>query len=299
MKSGSGGQRTAGAAHHRGFSDHHDIGPVAAMLFRLADSSHITIQFPMNTIERHQVIINKLKKEGQVKVLNLCDELKVSSVTIRKDLKFLEDKGLLFRAHGGATLNNPYTIDRPVNEKEKIHLGEKMRIGAAAARLIQPNDSILIASGTTVQALAKNIHPQEGLTVITSALNVALELIHHPEIEVVQLGGLLRKSSSSVTGPYAKNILADFSCSKLFLGADGIDLDFGITTANVMEAHLNREMIRVSQKTIVLADSTKFGRRGFGKICGFEDIDEIITDKGISEYTARTLEEMGIKVTIV
>lgn len=253
----------------------------------------------MNTIERHQVIINKIKKEGQVKVLNLCKDLKVSSVTIRKDLKFLEDKGLLFRSHGGATLHNPYTIDRPVNEKEKIHLAEKMRIGAAAARLLQPNDSILIASGTTVQAFARNIQPRQNLTVITSALNVALELIHHPEIEVVQLGGLLRKSSSSVTGPYAKNILADFSCSKLFLGVDGIDLDFGLTTANVMEAHLNREMIRVSQKTIVLADSTKFGRRGFGKICEFEDIDEIITDKGISDYTAKTLEEMGIKVTIV
>src|SRR5690606_25749830 len=146
---------------------------------------------------------------------------------------------------------------------------------------------------------AKNIQPRQNLTVITSALNVALELIHHPEIEVVQLGGLLRKSSSSVTGPYAMNILADFSCSKLFLGADGIDLDYGITTANVMEAHLNREMIKGSQKTIVLADSTKFGRRGFGKICGFEEIDEIITDKGISDYNARTLEEMGIKLTVV
>lgn len=253
----------------------------------------------MNTLERHQVIINKIKQEGQVKVLSLCKELKVSSVTVRKDLKFLEEKGLLFRVHGGAALDNPYTIDRPVNEKEKIHLAEKMRIGAAAAKLLQPNDSILIASGTTVQALARNIKPGMALTVITSALNVALELIHHPEIEVVQLGGLLRKSSSSVTGPYAKNILSDFSCSKLFLGVDGIDLDFGLTTANVMEALLNREMIKVSQKTIVVADSTKFGRRGFGKICDFEAIDEIITDKGVSAYTAKTLEEMGIKVTIV
>lgn len=253
----------------------------------------------MNTIERHQIIINKIKQEGHVKVVNLCEDLKVSSVTIRKDLKFLEDKGLLFRAHGGATLQNPYIIDRPVDEKEKLHLTEKMRIGAAAAKLLLPNDSILIASGTTVQALAKSIQPTGNLTVITSALHVALALIHHPGIEVVQLGGILRKSSSSVTGPYAENILGDFSCSKLFLGVDGIDLEFGLTTANVMEAHLNREMIKVSQKTIILADSTKFGRRGFGKICQFEDIDEIITDKGISDFTLKTLEEMGIKVTVV
>jgi DeoR family transcriptional regulator of aga operon len=253
----------------------------------------------MNTIDRHQIIISKIKQEGRVNSVTLCEELKVSSVTIRKDLKLLEEKGFLFRTHGGATLQNPYIIDRPVDEKEKLHLAEKMRIGVAAAKLLQTDDSILIASGTTVQALAKSIQPKGSLTVITSALNVALELIHHPGIEVVQLGGMLRKSSSSVTGPYAEHILGDFSCSKLFLGVDGIDLEFGLTTANVMEAHLNREMIKVSQKTIVLADSTKFGRRGFGKICEFEDIDEIITDKGISDFTLKALEEMGIKVTVV
>ncbi|NDK57004.1 transcriptional repressor AgaR [Pontibacter fetidus] len=249
--------------------------------------------------ERHQQILNKLKQEGQVNVLELCEKMSVSSVTIRKDLKLLEDKGLLFRTHGGATANNPYTIDRSVNEKEKIQASEKMRIGAAAASLLQPNDSILIASGTTVLALARNIQPKASLTVITPSLNIALELNRHPEIEVMQLGGVLRKSSSSVTGPYAESILADFSCSKLFLGVDGIDLDFGLTTTNVTEAHLNRQMIKVSQKTIVLADSTKFGKRGFGKICGFEDIDQIITDSGISDYTVKALEGMGIKVTIV
>ncbi|MBC5775536.1 DeoR/GlpR transcriptional regulator [Pontibacter sp. KCTC 32443] len=249
--------------------------------------------------ERHQQILSKLKQEGQVNVLDLCEKLSVSSVTIRKDLKLLEDKGLLFRTHGGATANNPYTTDRSVNEKEKIQASEKMRIGAAAASLLHPNDSILIASGTTVLALARNIPATNNLTVITPSLNIALELNRHPEIEVMQLGGVLRKSSSSVTGPYAESILADFSCSKLFLGVDGIDLDFGLTTTNVMEAHLNRQMIKVSQKTIVLADSTKFGKRGFGKICGFEYIDQIITDSGVSEYNVKALEGMGIKVTIV
>ncbi len=107
-----------------------------------------------NLTERHQHIITKLKEEGNVKVLNLCKELKVSSVTIRKDLKLLEDKELLFRTHGGGTVSNPYTIDRSVNEKEKIRSVEKASIGSAAASLIQPNDCILIASGTTVLSLA-------------------------------------------------------------------------------------------------------------------------------------------------
>lgn len=253
----------------------------------------------MTLTQRHQLIIDRLKKEGSVKVVDLCTELNVSSVTIRKDLKLLEDKDLLFRTHGGGTLSNPYTVDRSVNEKEKIKSGEKSDIGAAAASLIQPNDCILIASGTTVLSLAKNLRPKGNLTVITAALNVAIELINHPEIEVIQLGGMLRKSSSSVTGAYAENILSDFSCSKLFLGVDGIDVEFGLTTTNMMEAQLNRKMISAAQKTIVLADSSKFGKRGFGKICGLEDIEQIITDSGISEHMAETLTAMGIEVTIV
>ncbi|RZL69185.1 MAG: DeoR/GlpR transcriptional regulator, partial [Pedobacter sp.] len=201
--------------------------------------------------------------------------------------------------HGGATINNPYTVDRPVNEKEKIQSTEKNKIGLAAVSLLNENDSIVIASGTTVFYFAKNIPSGTTLTVVTSALNVALELMREPSIEVIQLGGLLRKSSSSVMGSYAEQVLGDFFFNKLFLGVDGIDLDYGLTTTNAMEAHLNRKMIGASQKTIVLADSTKFGKRGFGKICGLEEIDHIITDKGISEQIVKHLESLGVTVTIV
>ena len=254
----------------------------------------------MSTLtERHQHIISKLKKEGMVKVVDLCQELNVSSVTIRKDLKMLEDRELLYRTHGGGTVSNPYTVDRPVNEKAMIHSGEKSGIGEAAARLIEPNDCILIASGTTVHSLAKNIQAKGTLTVITAALNVAMELYQQSNIEVVQLPGMIRKSSSSVTGIYAENMLDDFSCSKLFLGVDGIDPEFGLTTTNMMEAQLNRKMIAASQKTIVLADSSKFGKRGFGRICKLEDIEQVITDSNISEHMVDTLKGMGIEVTIV
>lgn len=253
----------------------------------------------INIAERHQYILNKIQVKGSLDVQGLCKELDVSSVTIRKDLKLLEDKNLLYRTHGGATLNNPYTVDRPVNEKEHLQSDEKMRIGALGAELIEDNDSIIIGSGTTVLALARCIRPKGNLTVITSALNVALELVHNTNIEVIQLGGLLRRSSSSVTGPYSDNVLSNVFCSKLFLGVDGIDLEFGLTTTNAFEAHLNRQMIASSQKIIVLADSTKFGKRGFGKICGIEEVDHIITDQGISDHTIKTLESLGIKISII
>jgi len=249
--------------------------------------------------DRHQFILDQLQREGRVSVFELCKELKVSSVTIRKDLKLLEKKNLLFRSHGGANAFNPYTADRPVNEKEKLQSSEKADIATVAAQLIEPNDSIIIASGTTVLALAKKIQIKESLTVVTSALNVAIELNKHPNVEVIQLGGSLRKSSSSVTGPYAESTLNDFFCTKLFLGVDGIDLEMGLTTTNSMEAQLNRHMIRQSQKIIVLTDSTKFGKRGFGRICGLEEIDQVITDSGIPEHYKKDLEALGIEVTVV
>lgn len=253
----------------------------------------------MNNVERHHFIVNHLQKKGSINVLELCKLLNVSSVTIRKDLKLLEDRQLLFRTHGGATLINPYTIDRTVFEKEKIQMQEKVAIAKAAASMIGDNDSIIIASGTTVQAMAREIQPSGNLTVVTSALNVAVQLIKHPNVEILQLGGILRKSSTSVTGLYAEQILSDFFCSKLFLGVDGIDLEFGLTTTNAQEAHLNRKMMAVSQKVIVLADSTKFGKRGFGRICGIEEVDHIITDRGVSSHTVTALEKAGVKVTVV
>ena len=167
-----------------------------------------------------------------------------------------------------------------------------------AASLIAPKDSILIASGTRMHALARSIVPVDELTVITASMEVSNILASEKNIYIIQLGGILRHSSLSVVGKYAENILADFSCSKLFIGVDGIDLDFGITTTNMMEASLNRVMMQTAQKTIVLADSSKFGRRGFSKISDMEDVDHIITDSRIPPSTALRLEEMGIELTI-
>jgi DeoR family transcriptional regulator of aga operon len=249
--------------------------------------------------DRHRYILEKLKKEGRVNVVELGREMGVSTVTMRKDLKMLEDKNLLFRTHGGATYSNPYTIDRHVNEKEKLQAGEKNSIGEKAAELVEEEDCIIIASGTTVLSLAKHIKPKSKLTVITAALNVATELNRHPDVEVLVLGGVLRKSSASGTGIYAEKILDDFSCNKLFLGVDGIDPEFGLTTTHIQEAQLNRKMIAAAQKTIVLADSSKFGKRGFGRICGLEDVEMIITDDGISEHMRELLQNMGVEVVVV
>lgn len=253
----------------------------------------------MTPPERHNYIMELLRNQSSVSVIALAEQLKVSEVTIRKDLTLLEEKNMLYRAHGSAILINPYINDRHVNEKEGLNSEEKRVIGHYAASLVSQNDSILIASGTTMLSLAREITAKGHLTAITAAVNVASILARDKNIDVIQLGGLLRNSSVSAVGPYAEQMLQNFSCSKLFIGVDGIDPEFGLTTTNLMEANLNRAMMSASQKIIVLADWSKFGRRGFSKICDCEDINQIITDSKTPKHYIEQFRDRGIEVSVV
>lgn len=248
--------------------------------------------------KRQAHIMEVLIKEEAMSVSELAELLDVSSVTIRKDLNELEQAGKLYRSHGKARIINPFTLNRSVSEKEKMAPEQKDAIGREAAKLIDRDDSIIIASGTTVHALARNIKPIHRLTVVTASLQVSVILSQDESNDIIQLGGMLRHSSLSVVGQYSKSILENCSFSKLFIGVDGIDFNYGFTTTDMREAELNQQMMRAAQKVIVLADSTKFGRRGFAKIGNIEDIDMIITDSGINPNIVKQIKEHGIEVIV-
>ena len=252
----------------------------------------------MTKEERHSAIMDNLLKQGSIQVTELASNLDVSSVTIRKDLTDLEKEGKLYRSHGQAIIINPFTNNRTVSEKEKLNMEEKRLIGMEAAKLISPDDSIVLASGTTVHAMARSIHPASRLTVVTASLQVAETLAPIDSVELIQLGGIVRHTSLSVVGKYAEMILSGFSFSKLYMGVDGIDPEFGISTTDMREAEINRAMMQTAQKTIVLADSTKFGRRGFAKISNIEDVDIIITDNRLPINMRQQVEAMGIDLVI-
>ena len=238
------------------------------------EHSHSLPQTPAIVNERHRRIMALLHQQTSLSVSQLAHMLGVSEVTIRKDLTLLEQQQMLYRVHGSAILANPYIQERHVNDKEKLCSDQKRAIGAYAARLVEPRDTILIASGTTT--LAEN-----------------------DECTVIQLGGVLRNSSFSVVGPFAEQMLRQFSCSKLFFGVDGFDLNYGVTTTNLMGGHLALMMIETVQKVIALVDSSKFGRRGFCKMCDVDRIDMVITDDGVSPIVVEQLQEAGIDVRIV
>lgn len=247
--------------------------------------------------ERHSRILALLQQHGSISVTQLAEMFKVSEVTIRKDLSYLESQKKLYRTHGSAILISPYISDRHVNEKRNVT--EKRAIGAEAAKLLERDDSVIIASGTTVAFLAHEIKPVGRLTVITASVPVTSILSQKSNIDVIQLGGITRSSSVSVVGPFAEEMLKHFNCSKLYMGVDGIDLECGLTTTNLLEAALNGVMINSAQKVIVLADSSKFGRRGFSRICSLDSVDMIITDSGVQPHILKELRERGIEVRVV
>jgi DeoR family transcriptional regulator of aga operon len=252
-----------------------------------------------NIAERQKFILEQLKLQGYVKVSDLSRELNASEVTIRKDLKFLEEKKLLQRSHGSASNLTSIISDKHIDVKEKMQIEEKLRIARAACKLLQADDKIIIASGTTLLAFAHAIDIREQITVITSSVKVSLSLCYNPFIDVIQLGGTIRKNSVSVIGHYAESTLESLSCNKLFIGVDGIDAEYGLTTSDLNEARINRQMIAAAQKIIVLTDSSKFNRRGFCKICDIDSVHHIITDTNAPASVIRNFQERNIGVTLV
>jgi len=250
--------------------------------------------------KRHRFILEQLKKEGFVKVQDLSVRLGVSEVTIRKDLKELEKRKMLYRSHGSASSIKSIVTDKQhIDEKEKIQIEEKIQIAKAANKLLESNDKVIIASGTTLLAFASEIDLNKQVTVITSSIRISMALCYKPNVEIVQLGGIMRKQAVSVVGHYAEDALKNLTCDKLFLGVDGIDINYGLTTSDMSEARLIQQMIEASERVIVLADSSKFGKKGFCKICGIDKVHHIVTDSDARAGIVDQMLEKGIKVTLV
>jgi DeoR family transcriptional regulator of aga operon len=253
-----------------------------------------------STVSRRIKILESLKAHGQVNVNELSESLGVTGVTIRNDLAQLEKKRVLIRARGGAIKmeQNFADEDYPLSDKQKKHLLEKREIGKRAAELIDENDTIILDSGSTTCELARNLKKFNGLTIITNALNVATILAEYNNINVIVPGGILKKNSLSLIGILAERGFKDYFCDKLFLGVDGFDLDFGISTPDPEEAHLNKIMIEISKEVIVVTDSSKFQRRGLVLIAPVNKINTVVTDQGILQESKDKLESLGIKVII-
>ncbi|MCF6224634.1 MAG: DeoR/GlpR family DNA-binding transcription regulator [Flavobacteriaceae bacterium] len=252
-----------------------------------------------STVERRLIIIKELDLKGKVDVRKLSNMFQVSEVTIRNDLAQLEKKNILIRARGGALKIDSVGMDYHISEKDKINIKAKQLIGSKAASFVNEDDTIMIDSGTTAIELVRNLDEKIQLTVITNALNIANQLYKKDNIQVIIPGGFLRNKSFSLIGTPAEKSLRNYYCDKLFLGVDGLDIDYGLSTPNIEEANINTTMVEMSNQIIVLADSSKIGKRSLAFICPISKINILITDSGISNEQKMSLENIGIKIVIV
>jgi DeoR family transcriptional regulator of aga operon len=248
--------------------------------------------------ERRRAIVELVNRDGRVLVADLSMRFDTSPVTIRKDLEILHTMGRLHRTHGGALPAQEGALEDPtLREKEKLHRKEKLRIAAVAAQRVKEGQVVILDSGTTTTEIARALRHFSNLTIITNALNIAAELAG-TAVEVILTGGTLRKNSFSLVGPIAEETLRRLNADVLFLGVDGFDVHYGLSTPNLLEAKVNRAMMDVARVTIAACDSSKFGRRSLSLIAPPTAVQEVITDRGIPKSDLTTLKKTGVAVTL-
>jgi len=249
--------------------------------------------------ERRRAILEIVNRESRVLVLDLAKRFETSQVTIRKDLEALHAHGLIHRTHGGALPAREGALEDPtLREKEKLHHREKLRIAEAAAAMVQEGQVLILDSGTTTTEIARAMRNFRNLTIVTNAVNIAAEL-SGTAVEVILTGGTLRKNSFSLVGPIAEETLHRLHADVLFLGVDGFDVQYGLSTPNLLEAKVNRVMVEIAKRKVAVCDSSKFGRRSLSLIAPPAALDAVITDRAVPKSDLRALKKAGIEVTLV
>ncbi len=242
--------------------------------------------------KRKKDILRLLSQNEGVTVAELAKEFKVSGVTIRQDLRNLEEEGLVRRVHGGATLVNQADIEYRIGKNYEV----KLAIARRASGCVQPYETIFIESGSANALLAQEIsRDPRGITVITSSVYIA-RMLRGSKVKTILLGGVYQHESECLVGQTAKIGLAQLNFEKAFIGVDGFTVDSGFTSADMMRAEIASQAIAQAQKSYIVTDSTKFGKVSLVKICDIDKLDYLITDSTIDEVTLQFMESNNVEV---
>ncbi|MER7594738.1 DeoR/GlpR family DNA-binding transcription regulator [Streptomyces hydrogenans] len=265
----------------------------------------------MTKRERWNALLELLADEGRLEVEETATALRVSSATIRRDLDELAEQQMLVRTRGGA-LAQGVSYELPLRYKSSRHASEKQRIAAAAVELVGDGEVVGLNGGTTTTEVARALALRSGggrqetsapaeatgpvLTVVTNALNIAGELAVRPRIKLVVTGGVARPQTYELVGPLAAGVLKEVVLDVAVLGADGLDPRLGVMTRQEDEAGISRLFAERAQRVVVVADSSKLGRRAFARICGLEAVDTVVTDAAAPADAVARLQDAGIEV---
>ena len=235
----------------------------------------------MSHIPRHDEILNIISRLRTVSVGELTERLSVSEVTIRKDLTILEEMGAIIRTHGGAKLAEDRTLLRTLRTRMAEHQDEKRAIAQRARYLINEGDTIYLDSGSTCYYLALEVKEMT-LRVLTNSIDVMTVLADAPGISLFSIGGSYRKEAGSFLGPLAESNVRSFQIETSFIGATGVSEDGAFSSQNLLESQLKRQVMAISQRKVILADSSKYKTSAFSVFARFDEVDVLITDSGAS-----------------
>lgn len=249
--------------------------------------------------QRRQAILDLLDKRGKVRVTDLSRMFELSEVTIRNDLSELEATGRLERVHGGAVSTNKSYFNMSFHERITRYETEKQNIAKAAAAMINPNDTLMINSGTTTFFIAQELKTLKSLTVVTNSVVIAHELTPIPGFNVILLGGNFNPQYQFTYGEDALSQLRRYKTDKLILSADGVDSQLGLTTHHYQEADVSRAMLDRVNQSIVVADFTKIGRENFAHIAGIDRVDRLITNTSADPEELERIAGHGVEISVV
>jgi DeoR/GlpR family transcriptional regulator of sugar metabolism len=242
--------------------------------------------------QRRQLILRAVRGGRGAEVVELAQRFEVSEMTVRRDLARLAGEGKLIRVHGGAV---SVREEPPFAEIAVERLAEKERIGRAAASLVRDGQTIMIDIGTTTLQLARQLRDRE-LTVITSSLAVLEELLPCHGIELISLGGIVRRNYRSLVGVLAEDMLGQLTADISFIGASGIRRDLSVMDTTMVEVPIKRGMIAAADRAVLLADGAKFYMGGIVRVCGAEELQALVTDAPDGEPAVRELVRARVEV---
>lgn len=255
----------------------------------------------MYSAERRQEILKLMEQNSRVAVTDLAKRFGVSASSIRRDLSDLDRLGLLERTYGGAIGLGGNTDETPYSERAIAQFEEKERIGRAAARLVQPGDTIFVDGGTTSECMLAQLPQEFRFTLVTYGLNIVQRLVDRDNITTILIGGILHGPSLTFGGVFAND---SFECynlrfDKAFLAASGVSAEAGITNAGFEEIPIKRRALRSARENILLADATKFGLIAAGVIAPIDSLSRLITTRDAPEAELERIRKKGIVVELV
>jgi DeoR/GlpR family transcriptional regulator of sugar metabolism len=254
----------------------------------------------MDAKVRRTLIEERVAAEGEIEITPLASEFNVSEMTIRRDIEVLETQGLVRKVIGGAIAASRKASEPPFEARAVVAVHEKAHIAEAAVSLLEPGETVILDSGSTVLAVARAIKGRDlGLTVVTPSTLVALELADDPGTTVLLTGGLVRPGELSLIGSDAEEAFTRYSCDIFVMGVAGVDSIRGATDYHREEAAVKRAAIKAADRIVAAVDHTKLGRVHLVQVAPLEALDVIVTDGPEDDLTLRSARAHGILVQLV